>query len=1461
VNQAGINSGLAARMGREFDRIVRSVAKREKINPLDANGSLFHLNEAVGVKKNVAEQYGVNISIQDAYNLLAESSTVADKVRFLPFDEAVRMFGDPTAPARSSVIARLRSDVKWLEDFADSAGVKFDKLDYPYLPHLAASPKEARKMRELMEVQAVAGEVRRTQEGFTRHRAFPTMLEVYRAGVRPELQVGRALTVRGVSGAREAAHAQTVRAIMEIYGQLDPSLLPDVDALRQAVWQASEKFYAKDTELSSLLNKVAMQAPGAKATAKEAREKVRDARQAVREASKTRDQEKIAEAIAELQVAKAELAAASTQLRGWAQIPDIDKARSIQITEAAGKVAVAETYAAELVKDIMDRVLTKSIERIREIKDLAGDAMKQTPEQAAQAAAKVALEEARLEAAKITDKLDPVLEPVAAFLRAGTQSSNAAGRNANKGGGSVRQMLGQAKRSLKDAKKAGDNAKIEKYQSRVTELEQELERMRAAGITDAPTVRDRQAGMTRKQIEEQQVAGQQASSGGRKSRKKRPRAEGSDKPKIVDWYDDAMAYILRSDNPPSADQIPTRKGRERSIEQSKWDKAKGDIEQLIATKKAIDELEEISGLNDLARAAEDKKIADELNDAFGAEPGAGPVQLDDAVGPGFEGEVMEFGPQPSDIIPQVDKGSMSWTQRQVVNLLRADRSSKPWLSVKPAPGNPEWTRIGRGPRKYVTVPTAEATRVLDELEGLGVVMTVRNQDGAVTQITKGDELAIEGMRLSDAPAAISDNFQGAVSALSGDVTEATRRMLSSAERPLTMSERRVSELEALLKASDNEKALLRAAAKVRATAGEAVGRAKARLRDARKTRDPEAVRLADEELKSAQELLKEANRAVADAKAPPNARKVASATRKRDSARKGLAQRYGALIAAMEKHEAIVSQSLGYTGNIVSPGEMADVREGWERVAARIAGYEPPPKAEVDSIEALLAQGDEAVRPSISDRYAYRGSTLDPEAAPAVERVLRRITQVTANDTAFRRIINFLTAITRGWKSIVLATPGYHARNLIDDGLRAYWAGARSPATFIQVARLIRAERAGGALPSVKIGKRVYSGDELIALARAEGVIGTGSQYHSELTPLDQRRRIHVGKGETGEKDLTVSRIGEGRVATFSQSIGEAREDWVRLSTMVELMKNGDDAGTAAIRTREFLFDYNDTSAAIEAGKAFWTPFITYSLKAVPFYARTAVQRPGQLANLNAFMNDLTQTAMADYPGEIDMSLMAPGQELSFAIPRLPFGISDYLFDDKPAMIDPSNLLGLSAINQISPITFPGGNDEENAVGAALGTIPKGLARVAGGFMNPIPKYGVETATGRDLRFGSPLPKTTRLTPVPMAAQAVLSGATGGALNLPGYGMKRDSYTGEQVPAASTTFMRALGMFPPIHQIGSYMGVPASGANALGFDNQFPLVNEADAGRVSWIRTLLGVPVRPFDVSRAQYYASRRPAG
>lgn len=515
------------------------------------------------------------------------------------------------------------------------------------------------------------------------------------------------------------------------------------------------------------------------------------------------------------------------------------------------------------------------------------------------------------------------------------------------------------------------------------------------------------------------------------------------------------------------------------------------------------------------------------------------------------------------------------------------------------------------------------------------------------------------------------------------------------------------------------------------------------------------------------------------------------------------------------------------------PNAAADARRMLESLTSASAGSSPRDvvRAErrLSSAQARLAQRQQKVarieqanadlaarpgRPSTPEEWKalrgqwaevqnatkyHAGTLLPPEVLDSLNRVHARINPAVASESALRHMGETVAAFTSRWKALALLSPGYHVRNLYDDGMRAYWAGARNPLSFTQASKLLKARKGKGDVgATVTIRGQKWTRQELLRRAEAHDVIDTG---YAKI-------ETHSSADATGRRRI-VSLPGEGHLTRGSQAVGQYRENVLRLGTWIELLKKGENPAEAARVVREFLFDYTEVGAAVEAARRFWAPFITYPSKAIPFVTREFARRPGRAANLNAAMTDLTAAA-----GNPDLSQIPLGSQSSFAVP-LPTWVGVALGGKpgQPNLVNPERLFSFGNLNQ-------------------LDVRRKNLLLNASGVMNPFAAAAAQDLTGFSFYFGRPFAKRVK-------APLLLQGLHSVGVPIQGFGPKYDSYLNQTVPGYSPFLDTFLRTFPPFSQSATL----ASG--------------DTSKTQSALARYLGGVPFSPYDRAKDVFYAQR----
>lgn len=440
-------------------------------------------------------------------------------------------------------------------------------------------------------------------------------------------------------------------------------------------------------------------------------------------------------------------------------------------------------------------------------------------------------------------------------------------------------------------------------------------------------------------------------------------------------------------------------------------------------------------------------------------------------------------------------------------------------------------------------------------------------------------------------------------------------------------------------------------------------------------------------------------------------------------------------------------------------------------------------------------------------RKYHATEQLPDDIARDLERVHAQITPLVKDDDALERTRIFLKKLTSRWKGLALLSPGYHIRNLYDDGIRAYWAGARNPMSFAQAAR-VQLGRDG----SLRIGKEVWRNDEIARRAEVYGVLDTG-WVRSETESSDEFLRR---KGLQGP--------GKGPLARGSQAVGNFRENNLRLGTWLELLKAGKSPDEAARIVREYLFEYGKTSLFIDRARSFWFPFITFPSKAIPFTLREFARRPGRGANFAKVIQ-----ASNEAGGDPDLSLLPAGSQSSFAAP-VPKLLSRLIGapTDQPMLVNPERLFAAGSLNLLDP------------------RVARARQNVLGGLLNPFMRVPLEMAANKSFYLGTDLPSLARSTPaidqiarvVPIPSY-VPAGQPYGYTKAGAPKIKRDFYTGQPVGGYSSYLDSILRLLPAYGQAASI--TPGGSSSA----------------QLGAARFFFGVPVAPFDRAKALYRVQR----
>lgn len=1283
-----------------------------------------------------------------------------------------RLANIPGAPAlpdmetAKAAVGRFGDDVAQfrskLEKMDEVAGVDRGDVAGNYLIQMAASDAEARKLETIIG----AKDARKTREGYTRTRKLPTLYDWLLSDVIPETNIAKLLEARAHQGVKEARRAIATREVIRSVGVRAPGL--DTATLRQMLDAAEQQVGSETARLAMMSGRVSTKE--AQDRFARARQMKQAARDSLRIARKKGDKKAIAAAEKALREAVAAEKAIPTQVgRTKRAVLDVPGIREKKIIDALDNLDAAKAARPEIVAMLRDRIMGGAIERVRQLMASVGAtrAGSVPPPYMRYLEARSAHETAMQEVARLEDEFDPLVYEIARAIRTSSAKPRAGGRSQNH---PLARRLGKVQKEQRAAVRKGDTERATELQSEIDDIKRVIEADR--GTSMGPVTANSFGGEVSAYAKR-----------GSKRKWKESQKLGKSKRSIADYYGWALDEFAR-DPEQFRGLIGTTMRNGEQLTPEVFDRAVRSFEEWKAAREIADDLEtQLTKFTDTAREASAEMDALFGADARAARPAAPDMSPEQAAvaraqsaGESVPPRAARNAPNalgaPRPTIGAADMSTLTAAERSLVKQIGARRGSQSFAAVK------------RNKQGFITVSGKPHALTMERLNALvddGWLQPRLTADGTITGLAPGWRVIEQGKSMEDAAQAIrAQTVRTVEDAGQAAVTQAEDQLIRAFDWQPSPEQARIAELESEVAALNTEKQLQTRMYGWRTAAKAQTRAARKRLATARRTKDTQAIADATKALRAAEDAEKAARDALnlTRGRYAGTPTQIRAQTRRVDAAKK----RANNLARKLARAEAYNQKVMFQTGEVVSPEEWAVVKSEWEK---------------------------------LPNRYAAE-TRIPPEAMPAVERMFKLIDPMVKDTTEINKAVRFLRSITTSWKALVLATPGYHIRNLMDDGLRAWWVGARNPQSFTQAIKMLTG-RAGPAL-ATRYGD--YTAEELVNLAETLGIIRTG-QYATEIPAL------------SGTGKRLVNAPGKGRIVRASTAVGSLREDATRLGTFLELVKRGDDPATAALHVKEFLFDYSDPSAFVRWAKDFWSPFLTYASKAIPLTAKVAVTQPGRLANYALVANASQQAA-----GDPSLANLPPGAELSFAIP-VPEAVRNFLGapEGQPLLFDPANTFAPSVLNSVSPFGPDG--------------VGKGIGRVIGTNTNPLIRAAVEIGTGYDLRSGTPLADRTRAPFWAPAVQGVLEGVSGGSLGLPNYGPKIDRYTGQTVPGYSTTLARVLGLFPPLNQAQSYV----TAGSSLG---DVQLTTGAETDRLQWVRTLLGLNVRPYDQAKAAFYASRR---
>jgi len=205
------------------------------------------------------------------------------------------------------------------------------------------------------------------------------------------------------------------------------------------------------------------------------------------------------------------------------------------------------------------------------------------------------------------------------------------------------------------------------------------------------------------------------------------------------------------------------------------------------------------------------------------------------------------------------------------------------------------------------------------------------------------------------------------------------------------------------------------------------------------------------------------------------------------------------------------------------------------------------------------------------------------------------------------------------WKAYATGTRlPFHLRNFYSN-IFLIWLGGIHP---LQISRrMLQALKVQkGMKGTIKLGKKIWSIDDLRKLAPEEGVIGHGWMGAERLRVLDELESI-LKQGKW--RYLNPAKAG--------REFGTAIEDNARLALFLDRLAKGDKPADAARMVRRYLFDYSELTDFERNVMRRIFPFYTWLRKNIPLEIEELVRQPGKYATVKKTMDAFERLAAETY--------------------------------------------------------------------------------------------------------------------------------------------------------------------------------------------------------------------------------------
>lgn len=225
------------------------------------------------------------------------------------------------------------------------------------------------------------------------------------------------------------------------------------------------------------------------------------------------------------------------------------------------------------------------------------------------------------------------------------------------------------------------------------------------------------------------------------------------------------------------------------------------------------------------------------------------------------------------------------------------------------------------------------------------------------------------------------------------------------------------------------------------------------------------------------------------------------------------------------------------------------------------------------------------------------------------------------------RIKEIHRSTLRLWKTgKVLPNPVTHLNQIFSNSIM----GDLSGFSFLRQARI---------LP--KAAYELARPGDWTTLAKKHGVFGTDNEVSFEIRKIlsnaMKEKENHVEGflsyfSKIGEKSTLVNMIKKGTANLGA--IYQAEDQVFKLGKFMDLVERGYRPEVAAAEAEKWYFNYAKIPHSIRIAKEYFSPFITYTSKAIPRFYESIIESPWKLAKYGIVMNGLNNLSLAIQEGD-----------------------------------------------------------------------------------------------------------------------------------------------------------------------------------------------------------------------------------